>query len=191
MRMGSPTEITTLLALLQEGRQDAWEQLYRLAYDELRRIARSQLRRLRPGQTLDTTALVHEAYLRLVDQTHTKWQDRAHFFAVSAVAMRRILINYAERQRSLKRGGGWERVDFDDARIASEERALALLNVDAALTRLAALDERLSRVVEYRFFGGMTESEIAAVLHVTERTVRRDWQKAKGLLKLLLDELNI
>jgi RNA polymerase sigma factor (TIGR02999 family) len=189
--MGSPTEITTLLALLQEGRQDAWEQLYRLAYDELRRIARSQLRRLRPGQTLDTTALVHEAYLRLVDQTHTKWQDRAHFFAVSAVAMRRILINYAERQRSLKRGGGWERVDFDDARIASEERALALLNVDAALTRLAALDERLSRVVEYRFFGGMTESEIAAVLHVTERTVRRDWQKAKGLLKLLLDELNI
>lgn len=179
-------DITGLLFEMREGERGALDRLFPLVYDELRRIARSQLRRLRPGQTLNTTGLVHDAYVKLVNQGQAHWQDRAHFFAVSALAMRQILVNYAQRKGAQKRGGGWHRIDFDEALMAPEERADVLLALDEALTRLAALDARLGRVVEYRFFGGMTEKEIAHVLGVTERTVRRDWQKARALLKTLL-----
>jgi RNA polymerase sigma factor (TIGR02999 family) len=186
--VSTPDNVTALLKALQEGRPDAYEQLFGCVYDELRRIARAQLRRLRPGQTLDTTSLVHEVYLRLVDQTRTRWEDRTHFFAVSALAMRQILVNYARQRAALKRGGGWQRAAFDEASLVPEERAEVLLDLDDALTRLALYDERLSRVVEYRFFGGLTEEEIAAVLGVTERTVRRDWNKARALLTSFLED---
>ena len=182
----SDIDITGLLVEMREGEHDALDRLFPLVYDELRRIARSQLRKLRPGQTLNTTGLVHDAYVKLVNQGQARWQDRAHFFAVSALAMRQILINYAQQKGAQKRGGGWQRIDFEEALMAPEERADVLLTLDDALTRLTAIDARLGRVVEYRFFGGMTEKEIAHVLGLTERTVRRDWQKARALLKTLL-----
>jgi RNA polymerase sigma factor (TIGR02999 family) len=153
-----------------------------LVYDELRRIAHRQLRAERTDHTLSTTALVHEAYVKLADQTRAQWNDRAHFFAVAAVAMRRILVDYARKRQAEKRGGGVRPVTLDDAAALIEDRADALLAVDEALTRLAGIDERLSRVVECRFFGGLTEEETATALRVTARTVRRDWVKAKGWL---------
>ncbi len=180
--MAPSEEITDLLMAMQRGTPDAMNRLFPRVYDELRDIAHRQLRKLRPGQTLNTTALVHEVYLKLVDQTQAGWKDRAHFFAVSALAIRQILVNYAQRQGAQKRGGGWQRLSLDEARLAPDERADVLLALDEALQQLAALDERLSRVVDYRFFGGLTEKEIAHVLGVTERTVRRDWRKAKALL---------
>ncbi len=155
-------------------------------YDELRRIAHRQIGRERPGHTLDTTALVHEVYLKLVDQTRVQWADRSHFFAVATQAMRRILVDYARKYCSDKRGGGAIRVSLDDANPAVEDRAELLLAVDEALSELGKLDERLSRVVECRFFGGLTEEETAEVLGVTARTVRRDWSKAKGWLHHVL-----
>lgn len=186
MSSSEDIDITALLVEMREGEHEALDRLFPLVYEQLRRIARSQLRKLRPGQTLNTTGLVHDAYVKLVNQGQARWQDRAHFFAVSALAMRQILVNYAQRKGAQKRGGGWQRIDFDEALKAPEERADVLLTLDEALTRLSALDERLGRVVEYRFFGGMTEKEISHVLGVTERTVRRDWQKARALLKTLL-----
>lgn len=170
--------------VLQRGDGDPLSdpQLFDLVYGELRRIARRQLAGENVGHTLETTALVHEAYLRLVDQTRARFADRAHFFAVAAQMMRRVLIDHARRFRAQKRGGDWKRVDLDRAEVPIDERADTLLALDEALTRLAALNPRLSRVVECRFFGGMTEEETAAALGVTDRTVRRDWVKAKGWL---------
>ena len=158
------------------------DRLLPLVYDELRRIAHRQLGRERTGHTLSTTALVHEAYLRLVDQTRARWVDRAHFFAVAAGVMRRILVDYARRFRAAKRGGDAQRVDLDLAEVSLEERSEMVINLDEALGRLAELNPRLSQVVEYRFFGGMTEEETAEALGVTDRTVRRDWIKAKAWL---------
>lgn len=179
----SPSEdITALLIEWQQGAPDAEKRLYARVYEALREIAHRQLRRRRPGQTVNTTALVHEVYLKLVDQTQAQWQDRVHFFAIAATAMKHILINYAEKKGARKRGGGWQRIHFDEAGLAPEERAEVLLALDEALQHLAALDARLSRVVELRFFGGMTEEEIAHVLGVSERTVRRDWRQAKAFL---------
>lgn len=184
--MASSEDITALLLEWQQGAPDTDKRLYAHVYETLREIAHRQLRRMRPGETLNTTALVHEAYLKLVDQTQARWNDRVHFFAVAALAMRQILINYAQKKSAQKRGGGWQRIDFDEALLAPEERAEVLLALDEALRQLTVLDERLSRVVEYRFFGGLTEAEIGHVLGVTERTVRRDWDKAKRLLAVTL-----
>lgn len=186
--MNTEHDITELLLAWRGGDRGAFDRLFPLVYDELRRIAHRQLGRERSDHTLDTTALVHEAYLKLVDQTRAKFEDRAHFFAVAARAMRRILVDYARRHRALKRGGTQARVSLDDAMLIADERADTLLALDEALTRLAELDERMTRVVECRFFGGLTEEETAAALAITARTVRRDWLKAKGWLAQALRE---
>ncbi len=179
-----PTEpqITDLLAELRHGRSEALNRLFPMIYGELRRIAHRQLGPAGGGQTLGTTALVHEAYLKLVDQSRAQWQDRAHFFAVAAMAMRQILVDHARQHRALKRGGERRRVSLDEAMLPVEDQAEIVLQLNEALTRLAALDARLARVVECRFFGGLTEEETAEALGITARTVRRDWVKAKGLL---------
>lgn len=160
----------------------ATERLLPIVYEELRRMAHRQLRSERSDHTLNTTGLVHEAYLRLATPHGLQWADRAHFFAVAARAMRRVLIDHARRYHADKRPGSRQRVPLDEANLALDDRAEGLLALDEALDRLARLDERQSRVVECRFFGGMTEEETAAALGVTTRTVRRDWVKAKGWL---------
>lgn len=180
--MGTEPDITGLLLAWRAGDRRALDQLFPLVYEALGRIAHHQLERERPDHTLDTRALVHEAFLKLVDQTRAQWADRAQFFAVAARAMRRILVDYARRHRALKRGGERAQISLDDVALVAEERADAVIALDEALARLAALDERLSRVVECRFFGGLTEEETAEALAVTPRTVRRDWVKAKGWL---------
>lgn len=179
--------ITDTLLACRAGEPDALDRLFRLVYDELRHIAHGQLRRERDDHTLNTTALVHEAYLKLVDQTQVQWADCSHFFAVATQAMRRILVDYARRYRAEKRGGSNERVALSDAMLVAEDRADTLIALDEALTRLAEIDDRLSRVVECRFFGGLTEEETAAALGVTARTVKRDWAKAKGWLHRALE----
>ena len=191
--MDRDDDITGLLIAWRAGDQDALNELFPRVYDELRRIAHRRLGREREGHTLGTTALVNEAYLKLVDQTRAEWTDRAHFFAVAARVMRRILVDYARRHQAQKRGGANKPVTLDDdavanATLVADERADMLVALDEALTRLAELDERLSRVVECRFFGGLTEEETANALSVTARTVRRDWVKAKGWLHQALRE---
>ncbi len=182
METNAQQRITDLLVDTRGSDSEALDRLLPLVYDELRRIAHRQLRCERRGHTLCTTALVHEAYLKLVDQTRVPWQDHSHFYAVAAMAMRRILVDYARKHRAAKRGGGERPVSLDEQTIAVEERADTLVALDEALGRLATLNERLSRVVECRFFGGLTEKETAEALDVTARTVRRDWVKAKGWL---------
>ncbi len=179
--------ITALLAEVSAGSPDAEHQLWQSIYPDLRRIAHRALRRRRPGQTLQTTALVNEAYLRLVQQ-QADWSGRLHFFAVAAKAMRHILIDYARRQNRQKRGGGQPPVPLDEGMLLADERADTFLALDRALTDLARHDERLGQIVEYRFFGGLTEEEIAALLGVTDRTIRRDWRKAKAWLADALAE---
>lgn len=186
--MSTEPDITALLLAWRAGDDDVFNRLFPLVYQELRLIAHRQLGGERAEHTLGTTALVHEAYLKLVDQTRTQWADRAHFFAVASRAMRRILVDYARQHHALKRGGERRRVSLDDATLVADERADALLALDEALERLAEIDQRLSRVVECRFFGGLTEEETAEVLAVTPRTVRRDWVKAKGWLSRALRE---
>jgi RNA polymerase sigma factor (TIGR02999 family) len=181
-------DITGLLQAWRSGDREARDRLFPLVYQELRRIAHRQLGRERKDHTLGTTALVHEAYLKLVDQSRAQWADRAHFYAVAARAMRRILVDYARRHRALKRGAEKVRIDLDDAPAVAAERAQTLVALDDALTQLAEVDERLSKVVECRFFGGLTEEETAEALSVTARTVRRDWVKAKGWLYQALRE---
>lgn len=180
--MPDAADITAQLQAWVAGEPTARETLFPLVYDELRRIAHRQLQREWQGHTLDTTALVHEAYLKLVDQTRTDFTDRAHFFAVAANAMRRILVDYARRYLADKRGGAPRRVTLTDDMLVAEERADTLLAINDALLELSRIDERLSQVVECRFFGGLTEEETGEVLGVTARTVRRDWTKAKGWL---------
>ena len=175
-----------LLEELRDGDVAALDRLLPLVYDELRAIARRELRRRQPGGTLDTTALVHEAYLKLVDRSCVRPADRAHFLGIAARAMRQVLVDHARRHAAAKRGGDVARVTFDEGAVAgplaADERADALLALDEALTRLAALSERLGRVVECRFFGGLSEQETADALGVTTRTVRRDWVKARAWL---------
>jgi len=180
--MDTQPEIVTLLRELRGGGDQALERLLPLVYDDLRRIAHRQLGGERAGHTVSTTALVHEAYLRLVDRHDVEWHDRAHFLGVAAQAMRRVLVDYARQHRAAKRGGALQQVPLGDAMLVVEQRADMLLALDETLTRLATLDERLSRVVECRFFGGLTEDETAEALGVTARTVRRDWIKARGWL---------
>lgn len=153
-----------------------------VAYNELRRLARRQLRYESSAQTLTTTALVHEAYLRLTEQRQVDWRDRARFMAIAATAMRRILVDHARSRRSAKRGGGFVRVTFDDVDIAADDHAELLTAVDDALNDLAVVDSRQAQVVECRFFGGLTEEETAAALGIGLRTVKRDWAKARSWL---------
>ncbi len=181
-----PDRVTALLRVASRGDRETLDRLLPLVYEELRRIAHNRLGVEPTGHTLNTTALVHEVYLKLVDQTRVEWRDRAHFLAVASMAMRRILIDYARKHRASKRGGERKRVPLDAADLSMEERAETLIELDEALTRLAEVDERLSRVVECRFFGGLTQEETAEALGVTSRTVRSDWATAKGLLHLTL-----
>ena len=176
------TSIVELIRGVRAGDRSEFDRLFASLYDELRRVAHRHLRDRSPGQTLDTTALIHEAYLRMVDQSQAEWADRAHFFAYASRAMRAVLVDYARRRGAAKRGGNAPRLSLDDRDLAVEEQGEFLLALDDALTRLAGLSERLARTVEYRFFGGMTEEETAAVLQVSDRTVRRDWLKAKAWL---------
>jgi RNA polymerase sigma factor (TIGR02999 family) len=179
-------EVTALLRGAGAGDKETLDRLLPLVYEELRRVARIHLATEREGHTLNTTALVHETYLKLVDQTRVEWSDRAQFFAVASIAMRRILVDHARRHGAKKRGGDRKRVPLNAAMLSVEDRAQTLLELDEALTRLADIDERLTRVVECRFFGGMTEEETAEALGVSARTVRSDWATAKGLLYLEL-----
>jgi RNA polymerase sigma factor (TIGR02999 family) len=160
-----------------------------LVYDELRAIAHRQLmgRAGHVEQTLSTTALVHEAYLKLVDQSRAKWNDRAHFLALAALAMRHVLVDRAKARFTEKRGGVRRRITLDDDAIAADDQPDAMLQINDALDRLAQIDPRLARVVECRFFGGLSEEEIAAALAVTVRTVQRDWAKARMLLRHALE----
>jgi RNA polymerase sigma factor (TIGR02999 family) len=175
-------EITGLLHDLPQSSGEVMERLFPLVYDNLRRIAHRALQAERTDHTLGTTGLVHEAYLKLVDQTRIQYRDRGHFFAIASRAMRQILVDYARHHRARKRDGG-RALNLDAGEVALDQRAEILLALDEALDRLTSLDPRLGQVVECRFFGGLSEEETAEVVGVTTRTVRRDWTKAKGWLR--------
>jgi len=174
-----PHEVTALLLSWSDGDRDALARLMPLVYDELRRLALDHLRRERPDHTLQPTALVNEVYLRLVDQRRVSWQTRAQFFGLAAQLMRHVLVDHARARASAKRGGGVSKLSLDEARIAPEEVAAELVALDEALVRLAAVDERKSRVVEMRFFAGLSVEETAEALGVSDKTVMRDWRIAK------------
>jgi RNA polymerase sigma factor (TIGR02999 family) len=176
-------EHADLLDDLRSGRREALDRITVLVYDELREIAHRHRTARKDNETLATTALVHEAYLKLVDQSRARWNDRSHFLALAAIAMRQILADRARFNHAAKRGGHHSPITLDEASVASENEPDALLQVDEALTKLEQIDQRLARVVEYRFFGGMTHEEIAESLGVTVRTVERDWAKARMLLR--------
>ncbi len=180
--MPDTVRITQLLSSIRQGNQEGINSLFPLVYDRLRAMARSQLASERSGHTLNATALVHESYLNLIGQTRMSWESRAHFYAVAAQAMRRILIDYARRRMAKKRGGDSPFVTFDDSLIGGDQRAEEVVALDEALVRLRNLSERQSKVVELRFFGGLTHEEIAEVLQVSVPTVRRDWRIAKAWL---------
>ncbi|HUL71372.1 MAG TPA: sigma-70 family RNA polymerase sigma factor [Gemmatimonadales bacterium] len=177
--------ITDLLVRLGGGDRAVEDRLYPLVYEQLRRIAHRRLQSERSGHTLGTTGLVHETYLKLVDQTRVEWRDRAQFYALAARAMRRILVDYARRYGALRRGGGLRPITLSED-TSLTERADHLVALDEALDRLAAMNARLSQVVQYRYFVGLTEEETAELLGVTVRTVQRDWAKARGWLSLEL-----
>ena len=174
--------VTRLLERWGSGDRAALEELTPLVYEELRRLAHSYMRHEHEGHTLQTTALVHEAYVRLIDQPSVPWQSRAHFLGVAAQAMRHILVDYARQKRAGKRGGGARRVALDDGAVASAERAADLVALDDAMQGLAALHPRRCRVVELRYFGGMNNREAAEVLAVSEATVQREWRFARAWL---------
>jgi RNA polymerase sigma-70 factor, ECF subfamily len=187
MMSAGPRQITELLLAWNEGEERALERLVPLVHDELHRLAHRYMAGERSDHPLQTTALVNEAYLRLVDSSRVRWQNRAHFFAVSAQLMRRILVDFARARHKLKRGGGAVQVSLDDALTISHEPNPALIALDHALKALAAVDERKSRVVELRFFGGLSVEETAEVLKVSSITVLRDWAFAKAWLLRELD----
>jgi len=174
--------ITELLVGYGRGDKEAIDQLMPIVYDELRRQAARYLRREQPGHTLQTTALIHEAYIRLVDQRNVQWQNRAHFFGIAAQLMRRILVDHARTKKRVKRGGSDVRVSLDDATVAVKGQDLDVVALDEALERLAKIDEQQSRVVELRFFSGLTVEETAAVMRISAATVKRDWSMAKAWL---------
>ena len=177
-----PHEVTQLLLDWTKGNQAALDKLMPLIYRELRRLAHQYLGRERAGHTLQTTDLVHEAYLRLVDQRRVRWQNRSHFFGVAAQLMRRILMDHARRRRRVKRGGGVPMVSLDEAAVVSNQTDVDLLALDEALDRLAKIDQRKARIVELRFFGGLEVEETAIFLKVSEITVMREWKMAKAWL---------
>jgi len=174
--------VTQLLHQLSGGNREAVDALTPLVYQELKRNAGGQLRSERSGHTLQATALVHEAYLKLVDQRETSWQNRAHFFAVAAQAMRRILLDYAKGRRREKRGGGAAQVTLDEALVMGGDRSSDLIEIDEVLTRLEKLDARQAKVVELRFFGGLSVEETAEAMGISEPTVKREWAMARAWL---------
>jgi RNA polymerase sigma factor (TIGR02999 family) len=178
----SPRRMTQLLQRWSHGDDAALAELTPLVYEELRRLAHHYMEGERPGHTLQTTALVSEAYLRLADQTNRNWQSRAHFFAVAARAMRGILVNYAKSNQAQKRGGGAARIELDEAAILSPEQSKEIVDLHEALERLATLNSRKARVVELKYFGGLNHDEIAEVMKISTVTVRRDWMFAKTWL---------
>lgn len=181
--MDSPqADVTVLLSELARGNQEAAEKLIPLVYDELKRLARSYMRRERPDHTLQTTALVHEAYLKLVRQQAVNWQGRSHFFGIAAQLMRRILIDHARGHLREKRGGAKEVLPLDEALAFSPEHSDELVRLDEALQRLSAIDPRQGRVVELRFFGGLSVEETSEFLGISPKTVKRDWAVAKAWL---------
>ncbi|MFN2501418.1 MAG: sigma-70 family RNA polymerase sigma factor [Pyrinomonadaceae bacterium] len=183
-------EITQLLAEMKSGDQAAADALFERVYAELRRLARGYLRRERPEHTLQPTALVHEAYLKLIGGDNKNWQDRRHFFNVAAQIMRNILVDHARKHQAEKRGGDDRKLSLDEAVEFYRERSINLVSLDEALTRLEKLDPEQSRIVELKFFGGLRIEEIAGLLEVSEATVNREWHKAKMWLKsqLISDE---
>jgi RNA polymerase sigma factor (TIGR02999 family) len=185
---GTPQEITQLLLAWTEGDAQALEQLMPLVHGELHQLAHRQMAGERPGHPLQTTALVNEAYLRLIDSSRVRWQNRAHFFAVSAQLMRRILVDVARARTKLKRGGDAVQVSWDEALAVSTQPSADLIALDEALKTLATFDERKSTIVELRFFGGLSVDETAEVLKVSPTTVMRDWGLAKAWLLRELDK---
>ena len=181
-RQAGPQEVTQLLANWSQGDPTALEKLIPLVYKELRHLAHRYMEGQRPNHTLQTTALVNEAYLRLADQSKPNFTNRSHFFAVAAKAMRQILVDYAKAQQSQKRGAGATKVELDEAALISPEQTSAILDVDEALEKLAVLDSRKAHVVELRYFGGLNQDEIAEVLKISTVTVRRDWVFARAWL---------
>ncbi len=180
--MSSPSDITALLVDWSKGDKAALDKLFPLVERELHRLAHSYMRKESSDHTLQTTALVNEAYLRLVDQRNTRWQNRAHFFGIAAQIMRRILMNYARDRQRMKRGGGAIQVSLSETDVVSVTKVSELLALDEALDRLAAIDERKAKVVEFRYFGGLSVEETAEVLDVSSITVTRDWNMAKAWL---------
>ena len=182
VRLPDPQEVTELLAEWSDGDAAALEKLTPLVYEELRRLAHNYMEGQRPDHTLQTTALVNEAYLRLAGQRKPNFDNRSHFLAVAAKAMRQILVNHAKAARRQKRGGGATKIELDEAALVSPEKPQAVLDLNEALERLASLDSRKAEVVELRYFGGLTQDEIAEVLKISAVTVRRDWVFAKAWL---------
>lgn len=184
----SPHEVTQLLVAWSNGDRAALDELTPLVYEELYRLAHHHMSRERPGHTLQTSALVNEAYVRLIDQKNVRWQKRAQFFSIASRLMRRILVDHARSHHSAKRGGDIRRVSLDEAAVVARERAAELVALDEALNSLAAIDPRKSQVVELRFFGGMSVEETAEVLGVSPVTVMRDWSTAKACLQLAIEK---
>ena len=182
MTTESRKEVSLLLLAWSHGDEEALDKLLPLVYEEMHRLAHRYMSRERAGNTLQTTALVHEAYVRLVDAQGVQWENRAHFFAVAAKTMRRILVDLARSRRNLKCGGGIQQVSLDGVSLASPERGADMIALDEALVRLAALNRRQSQVVELRYFGGLTEAEVSEVIKISPRTVRSDWRLAKAWL---------
>jgi RNA polymerase sigma factor (TIGR02999 family) len=183
----SPHDLTRLLVAHREGDSSALPRLLPLIYRDLQRLAKRQLGPHRSAQTLDTTSLVHEAYLKLVESEGGSWQDRGHFFAVASIAMRQIVIDYARSSRAKKRGGELRAQGLDGVELAIDEQADTLIAIDRAMEGLREIDERLPRVVECRFFAGLTEEETAEALGVSTRTVERDWKRARAWLRQAID----
>jgi RNA polymerase sigma-70 factor (ECF subfamily) len=175
-------DVTALLGELSKGKPEAADQLIPVVYGELRRLASSYMRREREGHTLQATALVHEAYMKLVEQRSINWQSRAHFFGIAAQIMRRLLVDHARGHLRDKRGSGQHLVPLDEALVFSPEQSCELVELDGALDRLAAMDPRQARIVELRFFAGLTVEEAAEALGVSPKTVKRDWSVAKAWL---------
>ena len=175
-------DVTKLLEAWSVGKQDALEELMPLVYEELRRMAKRYMSSQPSGHTLQTTALIHEAYLKLAEGREKHWQNRAHFFAVAARAMRHILVDHARQRKSEKRGGGAEIISLENIAVISNERAAEVVALDEALENLFALEERKGRVVELRYFGGLSVEETAEVLKISPETVMRDWRFAKTWL---------
>jgi len=181
--MSSPQSVTALLLDWSNGNEESLDKLIPVVYDELRRHAARHLRRERRGHTLQTTALIHEAYIRLVSQKGVRWQNRAHFFGIAAKLMRQILVDHARRHHAAKRGGADVRLSLGEALVMSEGQDVNLLAIDEALDGLAAIDPRKGRIVELRYFGGLTMEEAAEVLGVSLATVKHDWSMAKAWLR--------
>jgi RNA polymerase sigma factor (TIGR02999 family) len=178
-----PARVTALLAEARAGKAEALDALLPLVYDELRRVARAYLRRERPGQTLQATGLVHEAYLRLMKERHVEWQNRAHFCAIAASSMRQILVERARARKAAKRGGAWAKLSLHEELAAAPDTGVDVEALDQALERLAARDPDQARLVELRYFGGLTIEETAGVLGVSPATVKRSWMVARAWLK--------